>query len=120
MSQTRIRLGLRPRTLEPVTSTSYKEQTEGNTKEQAIALRNGNFEDADDKVKCYANCFLERAGFIVEGQINGDAVLQKLAPAAGADQVKAALATCASIKGANKCDTGFQIYRCFYRNRAWA
>ncbi|TDG41399.1 hypothetical protein AWZ03_012171 [Drosophila navojoa] len=95
-------------------------QQEGNTKEQAIALRNGNFDDADDKVKCYANCFLERAGFIVEGQINGDAVLQKLAPAAGADQVKAALATCASIKGANKCDTGFQIYRCFYKNRAWA
>ncbi|XP_023164062.1 general odorant-binding protein 56d-like [Drosophila hydei] len=95
-------------------------QQEGNTKEQAFALRNGNFEDADDKVKCYANCFLEKAGFIVDGQINGEAVLQKLAPAAGVDQVKAALATCDSVRGANKCETGFQIYQCFYKNRAWA
>ncbi|EDW60308.1 general odorant-binding protein 56d [Drosophila virilis] len=94
-------------------------QQEGNTKAQAMALRNGNFDDTDERIKCFANCFLEKAGFIVDGQLMPAVVQQKLTDVAGASQVKAALNACDSIKGANKCDTGFQIYQCFYKNRAF-
>ncbi|KAH8279298.1 general odorant-binding protein 56d [Drosophila bipectinata] len=93
-------------------------QQEGITKEQALALRGGNFENADPKVKCFANCFLEKTGFLVDGQVQPDKVLAKLGPIAGEDNVKAVQAKCDSIKGADKCDTAFQLYECYYKNRA--
>ncbi|XP_001361439.2 general odorant-binding protein 56d [Drosophila pseudoobscura] len=91
---------------------------EGVTKEQALALRAGNFEDADPKVKCFANCFLEKAGFVVDGQIKPDVVLAKLGPIAGVDKVNAVQAKCDSLKGADKCETSYELYKCYYQNRA--
>ncbi|EDW74828.1 Odorant-binding protein 56d [Drosophila willistoni] len=93
-------------------------QQEGITKEQAMALRAGNFEDKDPKVKCFANCFLEKTGFIADGQVKPDVVLAKLGPLAGADKVKAVQAKCDSLKGADKCDTAYQLYECYYKNSA--
>ncbi|XP_034650731.1 general odorant-binding protein 56d [Drosophila subobscura] len=93
-------------------------QQEGVTKEQAQALRSGNFADADDKVKCFANCFLEKSGFVVDGQIKPDVVLAKLGPIAGVDKVKAVQAKCDSLKGANKCDTSYELYKCYHNNQA--
>ncbi|KAH8270769.1 hypothetical protein KR018_001021 [Drosophila ironensis] len=93
-------------------------QQEGITKEQALALRGGNFDDSDPKVKCFANCFLEKSGFLVDGQIQPAVVLAKLGPIAGEDNVKAVQAKCDSIKGADKCDTAFQLYQCYFKNRA--
>ncbi|KAH8389273.1 general odorant-binding protein 56d [Drosophila serrata] len=93
-------------------------QQEGITKDQAIALRAGNFENADEKVKCFANCFLEKTGFMVDGQLQPTVVLAKLGPLAGEDNVKAVQAKCDSLKGADKCDTAFQLYKCYYENRA--
>ncbi|XP_022230278.2 general odorant-binding protein 56d [Drosophila obscura] len=93
-------------------------EQEGVTKEQALALRAGNFEDADPKVKCFANCFLEKTGFVVDGQIKQDVVLTKLGPIAGDDKVKAVQAKCDSLKGANKCETSYELYKCYHQNRA--
>ncbi|KAH8258036.1 hypothetical protein KR038_004866 [Drosophila bunnanda] len=93
-------------------------QQEGITKDQAVALRAGNFENADEKVKCFANCFLEKTGFLVDGQVQPAVVLAKLGPLAGEDNVKAVQAKCDSLKGADKCDTAFQLYKCYYENRA--
>ncbi|EDW60309.1 general odorant-binding protein 56d [Drosophila virilis] len=93
-------------------------EQEGITKEQAHALRQGNFDNADAKVKCFANCFLEKTGFMADGQIKSDVVLEKLGPIVGVDKVKAAQEKCDSLKGADKCDTAFQVYQCYYKNHA--
>ncbi|KAH8401465.1 hypothetical protein KR009_005731 [Drosophila setifemur] len=93
-------------------------QQEGITKDQAVALRGGNFDVSDPKVKCFANCFLEKSGFLVDGQIQPEVVLAKLGPIAGEDAVKAVQAKCDSTKGSDKCDTAFQLYQCYYKNRA--
>ncbi|XP_016927933.2 general odorant-binding protein 56d [Drosophila suzukii] len=93
-------------------------QQEGVTKDQAIALRNGNFGDSDPKVKCFANCFLEKTGFLIDGEVQPAVVLAKLGPLVGEDTVKAVQAKCDSTKGADKCDTAFQLFQCYYKNRA--
>ncbi|EDW91459.2 general odorant-binding protein 56d [Drosophila yakuba] len=93
-------------------------QQEGITKDQAIALRNGNFENSDPKIKCFANCFLEKTGFLINGEVQPDVVLAKLGPLAGEDAVKAVQAKCDAIKGADKCDTAYQLFECYYKNRA--
>ncbi|XP_017051274.1 general odorant-binding protein 56d [Drosophila ficusphila] len=91
---------------------------EGITRGQALALRSGNFEDSDPKVKCYANCFLEQTGLVANGQVKPDVVLAKLGPIAGEAKVKEVQAKCDSIQGADNCDTSFQLYKCYYQNRA--
>ncbi|KAH8355054.1 hypothetical protein KR093_004547 [Drosophila rubida] len=91
---------------------------EGITKEQAQALRGGSFDGVDAKVKCFANCFLEKSGLLVDGQIKPEVVLEKLGPVAGVDKVKAIQAKCDSVKGADKCDTAFQLYQCYHKNNA--
>ncbi|XP_068144951.1 general odorant-binding protein 56d-like [Drosophila tropicalis] len=93
-------------------------QQEGVTREQALALRAGNFEDTDPKVKCFANCFLEKSGFVVDGNIKPDVVLAKLGPIAGQDKIKEIQGKCDSIKGTDKCDTSYQLYKCYSNNRA--
>ncbi|XP_062133034.1 general odorant-binding protein 56d [Drosophila sulfurigaster albostrigata] len=91
---------------------------EGITKEQAHSLRDGTFDGADNKVKCFANCFLEKTGFLVDGQIQPNVVLEKLGPIAGDDKVKAIQANCDSLKGTDKCDTAYQLYQCYHKNHA--
>ncbi|XP_023160822.1 general odorant-binding protein 56d isoform X2 [Drosophila hydei] len=90
-------------------------EQEGVAKEQAMALREGKFENVDDKVKCFANCFLEKSGFLVDGQIKPDVVLEKIGPIVGVEKVKAAQEKCDSLKGTDKCDTAFQLYQCYYK-----
>lgn len=91
-------------------------EQEGITKEQGLTLRDGKFDNVDGKVKCFANCFLEKAGFIADGQVKPDVVEQKLTPIFGAENVKAAQAKCDSIKGTDNCDTAFQLYKCYHEN----
>ncbi|KAH8418334.1 hypothetical protein KR222_000104, partial [Zaprionus bogoriensis] len=91
---------------------------EGVTKEQALALREGKFDNTDEKVKCFAKCFLEELKFLVDGQLKPDAVEQKLGPIFGIDTVKAAQAKCDSLKGANECDTAFQLFKCYHTHKA--
>ncbi|XP_017093341.1 general odorant-binding protein 56d [Drosophila bipectinata] len=93
-------------------------EQEGITKLQAVALRSGNFADPDPKVKCFANCFLEKSGFVANGQIKPDVVLAKLGPIAGEQKVKEVQAKCDSIKGADKCATSYELYKCYYNNQA--
>ncbi|KAI8038534.1 hypothetical protein M5D96_008439 [Drosophila gunungcola] len=91
---------------------------EGITKEQAVALKAGDFADTDPKVKCFANCFLEKTGFLIDGQVQPAVVLAKLGPLGGEDTVKAVQAKCDGIKGSDKCDTAYQLFQCYHNNRA--
>ncbi|XP_034476489.1 general odorant-binding protein 56d-like [Drosophila innubila] len=93
-------------------------EQEGITNEQATALRSGNFDDQDPKIKCFASCMMEKIGLMVDGQLKPDVMLEKMGDAEGADTVKALLAKCGTIKGADKCDTAYQYFQCFHKNRA--
>ncbi|KAM8713733.1 hypothetical protein ACLKA7_013973 [Drosophila subpalustris] len=93
-------------------------EQEGITKEQAINMRQGNFDDPDQKLKCFANCMLEKIGLMVDGQLKPDAMLERLGDIEGVDNVKAIIAKCGTIKGADKCDTAHQYFVCFHKNRA--
>jgi len=97
-------------------STQCAEQ-EGITGEQARALHSGSFGDPDPKIKCFTNCMMEKIGFMVNGQFKPDAVLEKMTDLDGAETVKATLAKCGSIKGSDKCDTAYQHFMCFHKNR---
>ncbi|XP_017123143.1 general odorant-binding protein 56d [Drosophila elegans] len=88
-------------------------EQEGITKEQANALKAGDFTDTDPKVKCFANCFLEKSGFVINGQVQPAVVLAKLGLLVGKDLVKDVQAKCDSVMGADKCDTSFQLYKCY-------
>jgi len=83
--------------------------------EQAAALRSGIFNNVDAKVKCFVNCFLEKIGFLVGGQVKADVVTKKLGPIAGADKVKSAQVECDSIKGSDNCDTAFKLFQCYHK-----
>ncbi|KAH8355049.1 hypothetical protein KR093_004548 [Drosophila rubida] len=91
---------------------------EGISKEQAFALRSGNYDDTDPKVKCFANCMLEKIGFMVDGQLKPEVVLEKLSPSEGADAIKAMLAKCNALKGSDKCDTSYKYIMCFQKHQA--
>lgn len=90
-------------------------EQEGITSDQATALRGGNFNDSDPKIKCFANCMLEKIGLMVDGQFKPNVMLDKVGDAEGADAVKALLAKCGTIKGTDKCDTAYQYFQCFHK-----
>lgn len=83
------------------------------SEQQGEALRKFSFDKADDKVKCFTNCFLERTGFIADGKIQPD-VEQMLSPIFGPNRIKAVQAKCNSLTGADNCDTAFRLYRCYH------
>ncbi|XP_037948357.1 general odorant-binding protein 56d-like [Teleopsis dalmanni] len=93
-------------------------EKEKTTKEEVQKLRQGQFGAADENLKCFANCFLEKLGFFVNGAIKEDVVSGKLSPIVGADRVKEVMAKCNSIKGANNCETAYKLYECYYTNNA--
>ncbi|XP_034477135.1 general odorant-binding protein 56d-like [Drosophila innubila] len=72
-------------------------------------------EEADNTLKCFANCIFEKHGMIVDGQIQPDVVLKEFSPFFGADMVKSAQPVCNSIKGSDNCDTAFKVKNCYYK-----
>lgn len=92
-------------------------QQEGITREQAIAVRDGHFENVDAKSKCFTKCVLERMGLLANDKLVTERVLEVLGPIEGVVNTKNLINTCGSIKGTDKCDTGYLIYMCFHKNR---
>lgn len=82
------------------------------------SLRTGQFDNADQKVKCFTNCFLDKAGLFVNGQVQNDVISSKLGSIFGADKVKAAMAQCNGLKGADNCETAFELYKCYFKTKA--
>ncbi|XP_017486527.1 PREDICTED: general odorant-binding protein 56d-like [Rhagoletis zephyria] len=92
----------------------------GTSMESVLPLRQGDFSQVDDKVKCFSKCFQERLGFLVNGVVNEEAVQKSLGPLAGEEKVKAIQAKCNGVKGADDCDTAFEWYKCYYEEKGLA
>lgn len=70
-------------------------------------------EDAKDNVKCATQCVLVKSGFMDDkGTVKKEKILSEISDAGMKAKVEKGLATCANTKGANPCDTAFQITAC--------
>ncbi|KAH8418417.1 hypothetical protein KR222_009309 [Zaprionus bogoriensis] len=69
-------------------------------------------EDASNNVKCATQCVLVKLGFMDDNaNVLSDKIVARF-PEAKA-KIQKALSVCGSVKGANPCDTAFQIMSCF-------
>ncbi|XP_073813577.1 general odorant-binding protein 56a-like [Musca autumnalis] len=88
------------------------------TEEEANKLRNKDFSDPSQNLKCFGTCFFEKVGTLKDSVIQEDVVLKTLGSIIGEEKTKKALDKCRDIKGEDRCDTGFQIYQCFEAAKA--
>ncbi|XP_011197297.2 general odorant-binding protein 56d [Bactrocera dorsalis] len=80
---------------------------------QLDALKKGDFNAVDDKAKCFLKCLQNKKGILENGVPNEAAIHKVMTPAVGNSPPKNTLAKCNGLKGANECDTAFQIYKCY-------
>uniref|UniRef100_A0A182SQH8 Uncharacterized protein n=1 Tax=Anopheles maculatus TaxID=74869 RepID=A0A182SQH8_9DIPT len=79
--------------------------------ETAAKLKGGDFAGADDKTKCFAKCFLEKAGFMTDkGEIDEKTVIEKLSVDHDRAKVEGLVKKC-NHKEANPCETAFKAYQ---------
>uniref|UniRef100_A0A1I8PIV0 Uncharacterized protein n=2 Tax=Stomoxys calcitrans TaxID=35570 RepID=A0A1I8PIV0_STOCA len=88
------------------------------TEEETTKLRNKDYANPSQNLKCFGTCFFEKVGTLKNDEIQEDVVLEKLSPIIGEEKTKKALDKCRGIKGEDRCDTGFQIYQCFETAKA--
>uniref|UniRef100_A0A182JSY4 Uncharacterized protein n=1 Tax=Anopheles christyi TaxID=43041 RepID=A0A182JSY4_9DIPT len=89
-------------------------KTTGVPPETAAKLKGGDFAGADDKTKCFAKCFLEKAGFMTDkGEIDEKTVIEKLSVDHDRAKVEGLVKKC-NHKEANPCETAFKAYQCIY------
>ncbi|XP_005188765.3 general odorant-binding protein 56d [Musca domestica] len=93
-------------------------ETEKSTTDAAKALIKGQFEGLDKNAKCFGNCFLEKAGFLVDGVVQPAVLSEKLGPNVGQDKLDVIMSKCNSLKGSDNCETAFVLYQCYYREHA--
>ncbi|KAH8418339.1 hypothetical protein KR222_000103, partial [Zaprionus bogoriensis] len=92
-------------------------QQVGITREQATAMRDGQFDNVDAKAKCFAKCVLEKMNFLVDGKLVPAKVQELLVPIDGSEITNNVLSNCSSFKGSDACDTAYLIYECIHKNR---
>ncbi|XP_073845118.1 general odorant-binding protein 56d-like [Musca autumnalis] len=88
------------------------------TPEQVALFAKGEFAKADHKVKCYANCFLTKAGVLVDGVIQTSVVMEKMGPSVGEEKLKATMEKCGKMKGSDHCETAFMMLECYHKEHA--
>lgn len=76
----------------------------------------GKFANVRHNEKCFINCISEKFGFMNKGEIQPNVIQQKMGSSVGAKKLKALQAKCDSKKGSDKCETAFNVYRCYYNN----
>jgi len=88
------------------------------SEEEMSKVKVKDFKNPTENMKCFANCFFEKTGFLKEGVIQSEQIRNKLASFIGEEKTRDALDKCSSIKGENKCDTAFKLHECFEEFRA--
>ncbi|XP_018794662.1 PREDICTED: general odorant-binding protein 56h-like [Bactrocera latifrons] len=73
---------------------------------------------ATNAIKCHMKCVSEKFGFYKSNMLDETVTIKYLnennmAPKASVNTVKQSIQQCNQLKGANSCDTAFQIMSCF-------
>ncbi|KAH8254535.1 hypothetical protein KR032_010693 [Drosophila birchii] len=73
--------------------------------------------DAKDTVKCATQCILVKSGYMDStGSLLTDKIKEQFANSPLSAVVEKDLERCSKVKGANACDTAFQMLGCFQQN----
>nr|QJF45548.1 odorant-binding protein 3 [Aethina tumida] len=76
----------------------------------------GDFSDAP-KLKCFAKCFYQKAGFLnAQGEVLIDVVKEKIPAEANKEEALAIIEKCKELKGQDACETAFLIHKCYFEN----
>lgn len=87
----------------------------GVTEQELLDLKSGKTkpEDAKDNMKCATQCVLVKSGFMNDkGTVLTKKFLDGIPDASMRAKVEKDLASCVNTKGANPCDTAYQITSC--------
>lgn len=91
-------------------------ESEKATEEEITKIRGGNYDNASNNAKCFANCIFEKTGVIKDGAIQEAVIMEKFGKAAGEEKLAALLKDCGGMKGVDNCDTSFKLYVCFRKH----
>ena len=68
-------------------------------------------------MKCFAACFLEKAGALKDNKLQEDVILSQFGSILGQEKTKQILDKCKDVKGADRCDMGYKLYQCYEQNK---
>lgn len=86
----------------------------GATAEDAVKLKSGDFNSDDDKVQCFAHCFLREAQMVDDkGNQNRDVIIAKLSTTKDKKEVEKVYGKCKDAKGTSPCNKSFNAYKCY-------
>lgn len=75
-------------------------------------FRAGKLASASDNVKCYLKCVSEKSGFFKDGKYVEEKMKALYSASPKKDILLPAFEECKKLKGANDCDTVFQVRLC--------
>ncbi|EDV55257.1 general odorant-binding protein 56h [Drosophila erecta] len=78
--------------------------------------------NAQENLKCYTKCLMEKQGHFANGQFNAQAMLDTLKNVPQIkdkmDEISSGVNACKDIKGTNDCDTAFKVTMCLKEHKA--
>ncbi|XP_053684607.1 general odorant-binding protein 56d-like [Sabethes cyaneus] len=86
-------------------------------KDSLSKIRSGQFADANQDVKCFAKCFLERAGFMdAKGAFLTDYAIERLSLDHEKSKVEALVQQCSKAYE-DPCETAFRAFECYHNGK---
>lgn len=86
----------------------------GATSEEVGKLKSGDFSKDDEKVQCFAHCFLREAQLVdANGNQNRDVIIAKLSANKDKKVVEALYEKCKNTSGSSPCNKSFNAYKCY-------
>ncbi|XP_062563099.1 general odorant-binding protein 56d-like [Armigeres subalbatus] len=93
-------------------------KSNGVTRDDVRRLRNGDFADVNQDLKCFTKCFLEQIGYMsAEGKLEEGYAVERLSQDRERSTVEALVKQC-SVLMDDPCETAFRAFECFYNGKA--
>ncbi|XP_034477382.1 general odorant-binding protein 56h [Drosophila innubila] len=97
------------------------EETKMSEAELKDFMTGGMKSTANENLKCYSKCLMEKQGHMVNGQFNSDALLNTLKNVPQMkdkmDEITSGVNACKDMKGTNDCDTAFKVTMCLKEHK---
>lgn len=75
-------------------------------------LRQKNYENPSESMKCFSACMLEQVGVLKDNKVQEDVAQQKLTTILDEEKAKQVVSKCKGANGDNRCATGYEIFKC--------